>query len=178
MAEDTKTQGVSSDASVPTPVTDTTSATTALKVEASDTDVAAAADNGDGTVDSQAAAAAGAKGRQQKEVASKKGATTASGVVPTGGVVRQLEDQTETDRRTGPSADKSLAGEKLPVLRPNEPDPRQGVTTGDLTNPGIPADEDQEEVTFLVGYHLYNKGEQAVFSETEAQRLIDLGVAE
>ncbi|WP_407570725.1 hypothetical protein [Deinococcus altitudinis] len=178
MAEDTKTKGVSSDASVPTAAEDVTSATTELVVQASSTDVAAAADNGNGTVDTQAAAAAGRKNREAKDIASKKGSNATAGVVPTGGIVRQLEDQTETDRRTGDNADKSLAGEKLPVLRPNEPDPRQGVTTGDLTNPGIPTDEDTEEVTFLVGYHLYNAGEEAVFSKTEAQRLIDLGVAE
>lgn len=178
MAEDTKTKGVSSDATVPTAPEDTTSATTERVVQASTTDVAAAADNGDGTVDAQAAAVAGRKSREAKETAAKKNSGNTGGVVPTGGIVRQLEDQTETDRRTGANADKSLAGEQLPVLRPNEPDPRQGVTTGDLTNPGVPAGDDTEEVTFLVSYHLYNAGETAVFSEAEAQRLIDLGVAE
>ncbi len=133
--------------------------------------------NKDGTVDTDKAARAGAAKRQEKEAA-KQGTSDAGGVVPTGGIVRQLEDQTETDRRTGANADKSLAGENLPVLRPNEPDPRQGVTTGDLTNPGIPDGKTAVEVTFTRGYHLYNTGESASFPPEEADRLRALGVAE
>ena len=167
---------VSSDPSVPTPGEDTRIATE-LQVQASGTSVAEAADNGDGTVNAQAAAIAGQKARQEKDAAGKKGAQTGAGIVPTGAVVRQLEDGTETDRRSGPAADKSLAGENLPALRPNEPDPRQGVTTGDLTNPGVP-DQDAVTVTFKVGYHLFNTGESAAFAPDEANRLIALGVAE
>lgn len=140
-------------------------------------DVAAAADNGDGTVNVQAASKAGAKKREAAE-ASKTADNSTAGVVPTGGVVRQLEDGVETDRRTGAAADKSLAGENLPVLRPNEPDPRQGVTTGDLTNPGLTDGEDSVEVTFKTGYHLYNAGESATFSAAEAERLQALGVTD
>lgn len=136
-----------------------------------------AATREDGTVDPQAAAIAG-QGRREAQEAAKRTPVNAAGVVPTGAITRQLEDGTPTDRRTGAAADKSLAGENLPVLKPGEPDPRQGVTTGDLTNPGAPEGEDTETVTFRIGYHLYNRGEQATFSRTEAQRLRDLGVVE
>lgn len=160
MADDTKTV-VSNDPNVPL---------------AESTDPATAV-NKDGTVDTDKAARAGAAKRQAKE-AGKAGTTDGSGVVPTGGIVRQLEDGAETDRRTGANADKSLAGENLPVLRPNEPDPRQGVTTGDLTNPGIPDGGHTVEVTFVRGYHIYNAGEKANFSQEEADRLKTLGVTE
>ncbi|GGO19533.1 hypothetical protein [Deinococcus humi] len=146
------------------------------RVPTAETTDPATAVQADGTVDAQAAAIAGAAKRQAKEA--EKQTDTSAGVVPTGGIVRQLEDGAETDRRTGANADKSLAGENLPVLRPNEPDPRQGVTTGDLTNPGIVEGQDTQAVTFLRGYHLYNAGETATFSADEAQRLIDLGAAE
>jgi hypothetical protein len=132
--------------------------------------------NQDGTVDTDKAARAGAAKRQARENAKQD--TARAGIVPTGGIVRQLEDGQETDRRTGANADKSLAGENLPVLRPHEPDPRQGVTTGDLTNPGIPDGEHTVEVTFSRGYHLYNAGEKANFSQEEADRLKTLGVTE
>ena len=162
MAED-KSTPVSNDPAVPTgPLVD----------------VAAAADNGDGTVNAQAAAKAGAKKREAAEAAGKKATADTAGVVPTGSVIRQLEDGAETDRRTGASADKSLAGENLPVLRGNEPDPRQGVTTGDLTNPGVGDGQNSAVVTFNQNYHLYTKGESAAFSQEEADRLAALGVTD
>lgn len=196
-AKTTGTQPVSNDPNVPTPETDTPrtppatkdtvapasgeaqpdSATQAAQAASDATAAVVQATNSDGTVDPQAAAIAG-QARRETADANKQTSTVAVGVVPTNGIVRQLEDGTETDRRTGAGADKSLAGENLPVLRQNEPDPRQGVTTGDLTNPGVRQGEDRETVTFLVGYHLYNKGEQASFSAAEAARLRDLGVAE
>ena len=160
MADEQKGKPVSNDPTVP--VAETTDPSTAVSK--------------DGTVDAQAAAIAGAAKRQAREAAKSSGAP-AAGVVPTGSVVRQLEDGQETDRRTGASADKSLAGEDLPVLRGNEPDPRQGITTGDLTNPGLP-DGKAVPVTFKVGYHLFNRGETAVFSQEEADRLAALGVAD
>ena len=159
MADDTKTV-ISNDPAVP--LAESTDPSTAV--------------NSDGTVDTDKAARAGAAKRQAREAA-KQDTTSTGGVVPTGGVVRQLEDGTETDRRTGANADKSLAGENLPVLRTNEPDPRQGVTTGDLTNNGVPG-ENAVEVTFSRGYHLYNAGEKANFSQEEADRLKQLGVTE
>ena len=159
MADDTKTV-VSNDPNVP--LAESTDPSTAV--------------NSDGTVDTDKAARAGAAKRQARE--NTKQGTVTDGVVPTGGVVRQLEDGVETDRRTGANADKSLAGENLPVLRPNENDPRQGVTTGDLTNPGLPDGDDAVEVTFIRGYHLYNAGEKANFSAAEADRLKALGVTE
>ncbi|GAA4015577.1 hypothetical protein GCM10022631_29630 [Deinococcus rubellus] len=188
MADETKTP-VSNDPNVPSgpltqpgdalnkaQTTELTGTVPTTPADTAGTDVAKAADAGNGAVDAQAAAKAG---RAKREAANNKKTTDdAAGVVPTGGIVRQLEDGTETDRRTGSSADKSLAGEDLPVLRPNEPDPRQGVTTGDLTNPGIPDGEDMEAVTFLRSYHIYNTGESAVFSGAEADRLKALGVAE
>lgn len=157
-------RGVSNDPKVPTADTKAGDAPTPAS-----TDVAAAADNGDGTVDAQAAAEAGRAKREADEAA--KGGAAAQ-------VVRQVENGVETDRRSGGQADKSLAGEKLPVLRPNEPDPRQGVTTGERTTASAQGGEDLEEVTFTRGYHLYNRGESAKFGAKEAQRLRDLGVAE
>lgn len=179
-------QPVSTDPRVPTPDTQVPanvpptkegiSASAEGAPAAAETDLAAATQP-DGTVDPQAAAIAGQAQREQTEAA-KRADTTTAGPVPTGGIVRQLEDGAETDRRTGAQAARSLAGENLPVLRQNEPDPRQGVTTGELTNPGVPDPADAETVTFLTGYHLYNRGEQVAFAATEAQRLRDLGVAE
>ena len=67
---------------------------------------------------------------------------------------------------------------RLPVLRQNEPDPRQGVTTGDLTDPGVREGAQTETVTFKAHYHLYNRGETARFSTEEAARLRKLDVVE
>lgn len=157
---------------VSTSDTDATGTTQATTV-----DVAAAATTDGGGVDAQAAAIAGQQRREATEAAKSSGGA-ASGPVPSGGIVRQLEDGATTDRRTGATADRSLAGENLPALRTNEPDPRQGVTTGDLTNPGVRQGDGTQSVTFLTGYHVYNRGESAAFSTAEAERLIALGVAE
>lgn len=158
--------------------TDPAPVSAADQVAQASAQVAAAATTDSGAVDPQAAAIAGRARREALEAQKQNAGPDAASIVPAGGIVRQIEDGAVTDRRAGAAADRSLAGENLPALRKNEPDPRQGVTTGDLTNPGVRDGEDAEQVTFTTGYSLYNRGEKASFSRAEAERLRGLGVAE